>query len=116
MYRIDGKFIKNKIIENMDNSGGFSAKVILDEDDVTSVTNLKNTIVNNITDLNIDGLTKENIKITNVKSVDDKSDIIDDVTEKSEFDDFKICIDNTCLNIDQIKKFKEEMNKYDCLK
>ena len=109
MYRIDGKFIK---YENFDNIGNFSARVVVDESDVTSIKNLKDNILNNITNLNIDGLNRDNVKVTQVQAVEDTN-----FNEKRpEFDDFKICIDNTCLNIEQIKKFKKEIEKYHCLK
>ena len=109
MYRIDGKFIK---YEHFDNIGNFSARVVVDESDVTSIKNLKDKILNNITNLNIDGLNRDNVKVTQVQAIED----INFKEKRPEFDDFKICIDNTCLNIEQIKKFKKEIEKYHCLK
>ena len=109
MYRIDGKFIK---YEHFDNIGNFSARVVVDESDVTSIKNLKDNILNNITNLNIDGLNSDNVKVTQVQAIEDTN--FND--KRPEFDDFKICIDNTCLNIEQIKKFKKEIEKYHCLK
>tara|TARA_B100000886_G_scaffold324861_1_gene269896 strand:- start:2630 stop:3016 length:387 start_codon:yes stop_codon:yes gene_type:complete len=108
MYRIDGKFIK---YEHFDNIGNFSARVVVDENDVSSIKNLKDNILDNIINLNIDGLDRDNVKVTEVQAIEDTN-----FNEKRpEFDDFKICIDNTCLNIEQIKKFKKEIEKYDCL-
>ena len=133
MYTINGKFIRKNVIETFDNTPETTPDTISNIPDINNNNTPENIpdIIPSVVDTNqsttdttlqdSDMTTTENI-IQNTSLENDKfpNTLLDqeslmpkDINDN--LDDLKFCVDDVCLTMSEITKFKNELSKYKCL-
>ena len=121
MYRIDGTFINKKITEKYNNSAINSKFNTIEHFDNVSLpmqdttmqdTTMQDTTMQDTTmqDTTMGDTTMQNMDINNVPSIHSQ------VNQTNTMDgEIKFCVEDVCLNMDQISRFKNELEKYNCV-